>query len=108
MVSLISIFKAPEDRAQFDAHYDDIHTPLVKQMDGIRKLEVSRIVKMLTPATSTIAEQPYLVCTMYFDDRAALDNAMRSPGGKAAAKDLMGFAGSLVSMVTADVANVDL
>jgi uncharacterized protein (TIGR02118 family) len=108
MVSLIAIYKAPEDVASFDAHYSDIHTPLVKTMEGLRKLELAKVKRMLTPPTSTIAEQPYLVCTMYFDDMPALKNAMSSPGGVAAAQDLMGFAGPLVSMVTAEVSEVAL
>lgn len=40
---------------------------------------------------------------MYFADRAALDAAMSSPEGKASAKDLMGFAGSLVTMMIGEV-----
>jgi len=108
MFALYAIYKAPENSTEFDAHYEEIHTPLVKTMDGLRKLELSRFTKMLTPPTSTVAETPYIMCTMYFEDQAALENALRSPGGKAAGKDLMGFAGPLVSMITAEVQDIAL
>jgi uncharacterized protein (TIGR02118 family) len=108
MVSLTAIYKTPENSTEFDAHYEDVHTPLVKKMEGLRKLELLRVKKMLTPPTSTIAEQPYLVCIMYFDDMQSLKVAMASEGGVAAAQDLMSFAGPLVSMVTAEVQEVGL
>jgi uncharacterized protein (TIGR02118 family) len=106
MVALIAIYKAPEDRAAFDSHYKDIHSPLAAKMEGMRKMEIARVNKMLTPPNATIAEAPYLMCTMYFDDQAALDNSMRQPNSRAAAKDLMGFAGPLVSMITVDIEEV--
>lgn len=106
MVSLIAIYRMPEDPSAFDTHYDNIHTPLVKKMDGIRKIEVFRMDKMLTPSNATLPEAPYLMCIMYFDDKEALDRALASEGGRAAAKDLRGFAGQLVSMMTSDVTEV--
>jgi uncharacterized protein (TIGR02118 family) len=36
---------------------------------------------------------------MYFENMEALNQAMSSPEGKAAAKDLMSFAGKLVTMI---------
>jgi uncharacterized protein (TIGR02118 family) len=103
MHALIAIYRAPENKEEFDKHYKEIHTPLAVQMEGLRKMEVAWIEKMLTPANDTLGNAPHLMCTMYFDDADALNNSMRSPNSKAAAKDLMGFAGPLVSMVTAVV-----
>lgn len=103
MVSLIAIYKAPEDQAAFDKHYNETHSPLAAKMEGLRKMEVFRINKMLTPPTSMLTEGPYLMCIMYFDDQGALDKSMSSDSGRAAARDLRGFAGPLVSMVTAEV-----
>ena len=40
---------------------------------------------------------------MYFDNQEALDMSLASDIGRAAARDLRGFAGPLVSMVTAEV-----
>jgi uncharacterized protein (TIGR02118 family) len=98
MVVLTALYKTPENPTEFDAHYYDVHTPLIKQIPGLAKLEVIKFSKMLTPATSLLAEQPYMQCNMYFADKDAFKAAMSSPENAAAGKDLMSFAGPLVSM----------
>ena len=98
MVKLIALYKTPENPAEFDEHYKNIHTPLVQKMPGLRKLEVSRI-------TGAPIGEPkhYLMAEMYFDSQDALNASMASPEGKAAARDLMGFAGNIVTMFFAEV-----
>jgi uncharacterized protein (TIGR02118 family) len=98
MVKLIALYAEPDDVANFDRHYIENHAPLVRKMPGLRKLEVSRI------AGSPMGEPRYhLIAEMYFDDMDALNAAMKSPEGKAAGKDLMGFAGKVVHMLTGTV-----
>ncbi|MBS1904541.1 MAG: EthD family reductase [Bacteroidetes bacterium] len=101
MVVLTALYKTPENPTEFDAHYNDVHTPLVKKIPGLKKLEVLKFSKMLTPATALLAEQPYLQCNMYFADMDAFKAAMASDENKAAGKDLMSFAAPLVSMCVA-------
>ncbi|MDP4220542.1 MAG: EthD family reductase [Bacteroidota bacterium] len=98
MVTLTALYKRPEDTAAFDDHYTNVHTPLVAKVPGLRKMEVSRFSKMLTPPNALISDQPYLECTMYFDNMDSFKAAMASEENKAAGKDLMSFAGPLVSM----------
>ena len=98
MVKLIALYKKPDDTAAFDKHYSEIHTPLVRKMPGLRKLEVARI------TGSAIGETPnYLMCDMYFDTKDSLDAALASPAGRAAGKDLMAFAAKYVTLMYADV-----
>ncbi|EGK07267.1 EthD family reductase [Kroppenstedtia eburnea] len=99
MVKLIALYRHPEDQESFDKHYEQVHTPLVEKMPGLKKLEVTRI----QGAPMGGEAKYYLEAAMYFADRAALDAAMSSPEGKASAKDLMGFAGSLVTMMIGEV-----
>jgi uncharacterized protein (TIGR02118 family) len=106
MVTLLALYKVPDDKEAFDLHYRETHTPLTSQMPGLRKFQVMRVKKMLTPPTSTLSEQPYLLVTLYFDDKAALDAAMKSDAGMKAAQDLMGFAGKLVSLVIGEVEEI--
>ncbi|HYM20216.1 MAG TPA: EthD family reductase [Candidatus Kapabacteria bacterium] len=108
MVVLTALYKTPGDAAAFDTHYNDVHTPLIKKIPGLRKLEVIRYGKMLTPATAMLAEQPYLQCNMYFDNKDAFKAAMASEENKAAGADLMSFAGTLVSMCTGNADNIEL
>ncbi|MEP7235994.1 MAG: EthD family reductase [Ignavibacteriota bacterium] len=108
MITLTAIFKKPEDAAAFDAHYENVHAPLMKKVPGMRKMEVTRFSKMLTPANALLSEQPYMQCTMYFDDKDAFKAAMATEENKAAGTDLMNFAGPLVSMVIGSVEDISL
>jgi len=98
MVKLIALYKTPDDSKAFDAHYADTHTPLVKKIPGLRKLEVSKVTG--APIGDT---QYYLVAEMYFDDQDSMQRSFSSPEGKATARDLASFAGSIVTMFYAEV-----
>jgi len=98
MITLTALFKKPEDTTAFDEHYENVHSPLVRKTPGLRKIEVTKFSKMLTPANGLVSDQPYLQCVMYYDNMDSFKAAMASEENKAAGKDLMGFAGPLVSM----------
>jgi len=98
MVKLIALYRKPDDVQGFEAHYSEIHTPLVRKLPGLRNFEVSKI------TGSAIGETPwYLLCEMYFDTKDILDAALASPAGRAAAKDLMSFAAKYVTLMYAEV-----
>ncbi|ERI08152.1 EthD family reductase [Aneurinibacillus aneurinilyticus] len=98
MVKLVAIYRKPENIETFDEHYFNVHAPLVEKMPGLKKLEVNKVYG------SPMGESNlHLLAEMYFDNKEALNAAMTSPEGKAAAKDLMGFAGKIVSMHFAEV-----
>lgn len=99
MIKLIALYRTPEDKQAFDKHYDEVHTPLVKKMPGLRRLEIARI-------TGAPIGEPkhHLIAEMYFDSKDAMDAALASPEGKATARDLMSFAAPLVTMFYAEVA----
>lgn len=98
MFKLIAIYKKPEDLEQFDQHYFETHAPLANKMPGLIRMEVNKIFG--TPAGES---NLHLIAEMYFEDKDALLNALASSEGKAAGKDLMGFAGKIVSMHFAEV-----
>jgi uncharacterized protein (TIGR02118 family) len=98
MVKLVAMFKKPADTESFDEHYESVHLPLVRKMPGMKRMEVSRV----TGAPMS-APQFYRMAEMYFDNQAALNKAVMSPEGMAAAKDLMGFAKDVVQMFYAEV-----
>jgi uncharacterized protein (TIGR02118 family) len=91
MVKLIALYRTPADIAAFDAHYNEIHVPLVKKLPGLRKLEVTSI------TGSPMGEAKYhLMAEMYFDTMDALNAANASPEGKAVFKDVMSFAAAVL------------
>lgn len=105
MVKLIALYKKPDDVKAFEDHYFGVHTPLVRKWPGLRKLEVARI------TGAPIGEpKQHLIAEMYFDNAEAMQRALASPEGKAAARNVMEFAGSLVTMFFAEVhedSNID-
>lgn len=99
MVKLLALYKKPPDPEAFDAHYRDVHMPLIEKWPGLKRAEVGRVTGM--PGG---AEAPYyLTAEMYFDDADALRTAMRSPEGRAAGEDLQSFATGLVTMLYVQV-----
>lgn len=98
MVKLIVLYKRPADTAAFEKHYTEIHAPLAKKMPGLQRLEVSR-------CFGSPGGEPryYMAAELYFDSKEAMFAALGSPEGKAAAKDVMGFAGDLIHMMFANV-----
>lgn len=94
MVKLIALYKQPEDKQAFDEHYQNVHTPITKKIPGLRKMEVTKIVG--APGGES---KYYLLCEMYYDDHESLKQAMKTDESKASGKDLMSFAGNLVTMM---------
>ncbi|WP_026566031.1 EthD family reductase [Bacillus sp. UNC41MFS5] len=95
MVKMIALYKHPENKEAFDEHYFNVHGPITEKIPGLRKMEVTKIVGSPMGGEG----EYYLMCEMYYDDHEALKQGMRSAEGKASGKDLMGFAGELVTLM---------
>ena len=98
MVKLVAIYTTPDDVQAFENHYREIHTPLVRKMPGLKKLEVAHYF-----GAPQGDPRYYMMAEMYFDDKDALFAALKSSEGTEAGKDLMGFAGKCVHMMFSDV-----
>ena len=75
-VRLIALYATPEDPAAFDAHYHEVHAPIVRRYPGLIDLRLTR--------ADGVADSPppfYLVAEMTFDSRTALDAALASEAG---------------------------
>nr|WP_106781529.1 EthD family reductase [Lysinibacillus timonensis] len=95
MAKLIALYKQPEDPAAFDQHYYEVHVPITKKIPGLRDMRVTKF-----SGTPMGKESPfYLMCEMIYDNMDDLKNGMRSEEGKASGKDLMSFAGHLVTLM---------
>ena len=94
---LLVLYSHPDDPAAFDAHYRDVHTPIVQRYPGLRDLRVTR-------PSGVAGRDPafYLVAEMSFDSRAELDAALGSEAGRESGLDLRNFAGAGVTMLIAD------
>jgi uncharacterized protein (TIGR02118 family) len=88
MAKVLVLYKTPTDPAAFDKYYAAVHIPLVKQIAGLKKYDVSTG-PVRTPAGPSGI---HLTIELHFDTFDALAAGMASPQGQAAAADLPNFA----------------
>jgi uncharacterized protein (TIGR02118 family) len=94
---LIALFSVPEDPAAFDAHYHDVHLPIVRRYPGLRDVRVTR--------TDGVGGRPaafHVMAEMAFDSRADLEAALASEAGAESARDLRSFAQAGVTLLIVD------
>jgi uncharacterized protein (TIGR02118 family) len=93
MTKVIAVYRQPKDANGFDKYYGETHTPLVKKVPGLRRLEVTKIAGA-GGGTSDV----YQVAELYFDDPGSRETALASREGKAVVDDLPNFAAGIVSI----------
>ena len=98
MTKLIAYYKVPENKDEFEKKYFEEHLPLAKKMPGLIKCEIVRL-KGLGGAEPRF----FMQADMYFENEDALNKAMSSAEGRAAAKNLMSFAKDYVSMCVGEL-----
>lgn len=98
MVKLVALYKKPENIEEFEDKYYNSHLPLANKMPGLKKVEISKM------TGAPMGDAPYyMMAELYFESMSDLNTAMTSEEGKAAAKNLMGFAKDIVTMMFAEV-----
>jgi uncharacterized protein (TIGR02118 family) len=95
MVRLIALFEQPDDPDAFDAHYRNVHAPIVRRYPSLRDLRLTR------PTAVGRSAAPYLMAEMVFDTRAGLDAALASEPGVESGRDLRNFAAAGVRLFIA-------
>ncbi|WP_376790165.1 EthD family reductase [Thermoflexus sp.] len=97
MVKVITLYRTPADVEAFERWLVQ-HLARIERIPYLRRLEVSRI--WGTP----IGVSPFhLMVEMYFDDRAVMEAALRSPEAVEASADLSRFMAGQVLVMFADV-----
>ena len=97
MVRLIALYSQPDDPAAFDAHYRDVHAPIVDRYPKLIGVRLTR------PAG--VGGRPaafHLMAEMSFASRADLDEALASDAGRESGRDLRNFAQAGVTLFVAD------
>ncbi len=96
MPRLIALYDVPEDPDAFDAHYRDVHAPIVARYPNLRGVRLTK------PIGVGGRPAPYhLMAEMSFDSAADLEAALGSDAGAESAKDLRNFAGAGVRLFIA-------
>jgi uncharacterized protein (TIGR02118 family) len=88
MAQVMVMYRKPADAAAFDKHYAAVHAPLAKAIPGLRKFEVNAGAIGSPQGPSDY----HLIAMLHFDDVAAMQAALASPEGQAAAADVGNFA----------------
>ncbi|MBP0618873.1 EthD family reductase [Cupriavidus consociatus] len=102
MAKLVALYKMPADKAAFDSHYFSKHIPIARKMPGLQAYEVSS-----SPVETPAGPSPFhLVALLTFDSLGALQQALASPEGAAAAADLANFAQAGVDLLVFDTKEV--
>jgi uncharacterized protein (TIGR02118 family) len=102
MAKLLVLYNQPADPAAFDRYYFNTHVPIAKKIAGMRSFTVSSG----APTMMTGSLSPHLIAELEFDSMAALQAAMASPEGQAAAADLANFAQAGVTLLVYDTQTV--
>ena len=100
MVRLIALYNQPDDPAAFDAHYRDVHAPIVQRYPNLASMRLTK--------ADGIGGRPaayYLLAEMSFASRADLDEALASDAGRESGRDLRNFAQAGVTLFVADGAD---
>lgn len=99
MIQLTVLYGHPQDPAAFDRHYRETHAPLARTIPGLRGYTVIR------PTSLAPQEQSpyYLIANLYFEHMGAVQAALASPEGQAAAGDLQHFATGGAALVVGEV-----
>jgi len=98
MASLVVLYKTPKDAPAFDKYYAETHIPIAKKIPGLRRYEISRGAVASPAGPSGI----HLVATLSFDSMAALQSALGTAEGQAAAADVQKFATGGADMLMFD------
>jgi uncharacterized protein (TIGR02118 family) len=99
MVKLTVLYKHPKDPAAFEKYYAQTHMPLARQVQGVRRIELSKV----TGSPDGSAAAYYRTADLYFDNAAHLQQVMATPAMQNTVADLENFATGGVTVLVADV-----
>ena len=98
MTTLLVLYRAPEGGAEalatFENRYRDEHMPLVAKTPGLRASRAWRVGEALGGETDLA-----VAAALDFDDRAAMDEALRSEPMRAASRVLREIAPGLATFL---------
>ena len=98
MAKLFAIYQQPKDVTAFDDYYFNKHVPLAKTIPGLLSYEVTQADVMGMAGKHPV----YLIAVLEFASMAAIQLALTSPQGQAAAADLANFASDGVDLMMSE------
>lgn len=99
MIKLTVLYGQPTDREAFEAYYIKTHLPLVAQMKGVRRAELT----LFTAPEGAVPEY-YRMAELYFDSQEHLETVISSKEGQLAVADIDNFASGGATVLIGQVA----
>lgn len=101
MAQILVLYNQPADTAAFDRYYQETHIPIARKIPGLRSYGIST-----GPVQALAGSAPYLIAILTFDSLDAVNAALASPEGQAAAADLPNFASAGATLLIYDSKSV--
>jgi uncharacterized protein (TIGR02118 family) len=101
MVRLLVLYGHPKDPEAFDRYYNEIHIPLAKRMQGLKKWTIGKVL-----GSPGGASEYYFIADLYADSREAIEAILATPEGQAAVEDVPKFASGGVMFVYTEIEDV--
>ena len=88
MIRLTVLYGHPDDPADFDRYYREVHLPLARKMEGLQGWTIGKC------QAAAANEQPpyYMIVGLYAESRQAMEEILASPEGQATVADVANFA----------------
>lgn len=102
MAKLLVLYGHPNDPAAFDKSYQEIHIPLAKRMQGLKKWTIGRVLG--TPDGQPSPDD--YVAELCMESREAFETLLASSAGQAAAVDVPNYATGGVTFLYSEVKEV--
>lgn len=102
MIRLLVLYGHPKDPASFDRYYEDAHIPIAKQMKGLKKWTVGKVLG--TPDGNS--PPFYYVADLYMESREEFEELLASPEGQAAVADVPNYATGGVQFLYTEVEDI--
>ena len=102
MTRLLVLYGHPQDPDTFDKYYNEIHVPLAKRMQGLKKWTIGKV--QGTP-DGTPADY-YFIADLFADSREDIEAILETPEGRAAVEDVPKFASGGVTFLYTDIDEV--
>jgi len=88
MIRLTVLYGHPDDPAEFDRYYREVHIPLAKTMKGLKGWTIGKC------QAAEAGELPayYMIVGLYTETREDMEAILTSPEGQATIADVPNFA----------------
>ena len=98
MIRLTVLYGQPNDPAEFDRFYHDVHIPLAKKVKGFKGWTIGKC----RSANHGEAAEFYMVVGLYADSREQMEQILASPEGQELVADVPKFASGGVTFLYSD------